>query len=95
MRGVCIHMTFWEIASSILLVIASIILVIIVLAQHGKDNYLGGAIAGGAAESFFGKNKANSVDSMLGKVTKILAIIFVLLTLFVNVASFWLSHKSL
>ena len=83
----------FENAGSILLVIVSIVLVIIVLAQHGKDNYLGGAIAGGAAESFFGKNKAGSMDSTLGRVTKILTIIFVALTLFVNVASFWLSHK--
>lgn len=86
-------MTFWEIAGSILLVIISIILVIIVLAQHGKSNYLGGAIAGGAAESFFGKNKARSIDSTLGRVTRILAIVFIILTLFVNIASFWLSHR--
>lgn len=85
-------MTFWEIAGSVLLVITSVLLVIVVLAQHGKDNYLGGAIAGGAAESFFGKNKARSIDNTLGRFTKILTIVFVVLTLFVNVASFWLNH---
>lgn len=85
-------MTALEIVGSVLLVISSIILVVIVLAQHGKSAYLGGAIAGGAAESFLGKNKARTIDTLLGKYTKIITVVFVILTLLVNVATFLLKH---
>lgn len=79
-------MTLFEIITSVLLLVSAIVLIIIVLAQQGKDAYLGGAIAGGAAESFLGKNKARTIDTFLTKLTRILAIAVVLLTLLVNVA---------
>jgi preprotein translocase subunit SecG len=82
----------FEIISSVLLVISSISLVIIVLAQHGKSAYLGGAIAGGAAETFLGKSKAKTIDVILGRYTKIIAILFVALTLVVNAASMIFRH---
>lgn len=78
-------MTILEIVASILLFICAIGLIIIVLSQQGKDAYLGGAIAGGAAESFLGKNKANSLDKMLTRLTRVLAIVVVALTLGVNI----------
>jgi preprotein translocase subunit SecG len=78
-------MTVLEIVASILLFISSIGLIVIVLSQQGKDAYLGGAIAGGAAESFLGKNKASSIDKTLTRLTRILAIIVVALTLVVNI----------
>lgn len=81
-----------EIVSSVLLVISSIVLVIIVLMQHGKSAYLGGAIAGGAAETFLGKSKAKTVDVILGKATRIIAIVFVVLTLVVNAATIVFRH---
>lgn len=81
-----------EIVSSVLLVLSSIALVIIVLMQQGKDAYLGGAIAGGAAETFLGKSKAKTMDVILSKITKVIAIIFVVLTLVVNVATMVLKH---
>lgn len=67
-----------------MLFISSVVLVVIVLMQHGRDAYLGGAIAGGAAESFLGKNKARTIDSILSKYTKIIAVTFLVLTLVVN-----------
>jgi preprotein translocase subunit SecG len=81
-----------EIVSSVLLVISSVVLVVIVLMQQGKDAYLGGAIAGGAAETFLGKSKARTLDKVLGRVTKVVAIIVVALTLVVNVATIVLKH---
>lgn len=81
-----------EIVSSILLVVSSVILVVIVLMQHGKSAYLGGAIAGGAAETFLGKSKAKTVDVILGRVTRVLAIVFVILTLIVNAATIVFKH---
>ncbi len=57
-------------------VILSIILIAVVLFQSGKSAGLSGSIAGGA-ETFFGKNKARTLDGILGKLTAIVAILFI------------------
>ncbi len=57
-------------------VIISLVLIIVVLMQHGKQQGLSGAIAGGA-ETFFGKNKGRTIDAALKKVTAVVAILFV------------------
>lgn len=57
-------------------VILSIILIAVVLFQSGKSAGLSGSIAGGA-ETFFGKNKARTLDGILGKLTGIVAILFI------------------
>lgn len=80
-------MSVFEIVASVLLFIVAIGLIFIVLSQQGKDAYLGGAIAGGAAESYLGKKKASTIDTMLTRLTRILAIILVVLTLLVNIAA--------
>jgi len=59
----------------ILQIIASIAIIIIVLLQSGKASGLSGSIAGGA-ETFFGKNKGRSIDSMLEKYTAYVAVGF-------------------
>lgn len=58
-------------------VIISFALVVVVLMQHGKQQGLSGAIAGGA-ETFFGKNKGKTIDAMLKKFTAVVAVLFVL-----------------
>ncbi len=57
-------------------VIISLVLIGVVLMQHGKQQGLSGAIAGGA-ETFFGKNKGRTIDAALKKVTAVVAILFV------------------
>ena len=57
-------------------VIISIALILVVLMQHGKQQGLSGAIAGGA-ETFFGKNKGRTIDAVLKKVTAVVAVLFV------------------
>lgn len=57
-------------------VIISIVLIAVVLMQHGKQQGLSGAIAGGA-ETFFGRNKGRTIDAMLKKVTSVVAVLFV------------------
>lgn len=66
-----------QIALIIIHVIISIILIAVVLLQHGKQQGLSGAIAGGA-ETFFGKNKGRTIDAVLKKVTSVVAILFVI-----------------
>ena len=57
-------------------VIISIALILVVLMQHGKQQGLSGAIAGGA-ETFFGKNKGRTIDAVLKKVTAVVAVLFI------------------
>ena len=65
-----------QIALIIIHVIISIALIAVVLMQHGKQQGLSGAIAGGA-ETFFGKNKGRTIDAMLKKITSVIAILFI------------------
>ena len=58
-------------------VIISLVLVVTVLMQHGKQQGLSGAIAGGA-ETFFGKNKGRTIDAVLKKVTAVVALLFII-----------------
>jgi preprotein translocase subunit SecG len=65
---------------SILLFIICIALAGIVLLQQGKSAGLSGAISG-AAESYFGKNKARTMEGKFERITKILATCFIILAL--------------
>lgn len=68
-----------QIVFSIIYFIVALILVAIVMFQSGKSAGLSGAITGGA-ETFLSKNKAKSLDSKLAKLTKWVAIVFMVLT---------------
>ena len=73
-------MQWYEIVLGIVLIITSIALVAIVLLQEGRSAGLSGAIAGGA-ETILGKNKSKTIESKLISITKILAIVFFVLSL--------------
>jgi len=67
----------------ILQIVASFFLIAVVLLQSGKRSGLSGAIAG-AADTFLSKNKAKTLDARLAKMTKWVAVGFILLTLSLN-----------
>ena len=71
---------------TILFVIDCIALTVVVLMQEGKSQGLG-AIAG-AAETYWGKNKGRSMEGNLVKWTKILAVVFFLLAIVLNLDIF-------
>lgn len=71
---------------SIVYIIVSVVLVILVLMQEGRAQGLGSI--GGAAESYWGKNKGRSMEGMLVKLTKVLAVLFILLTAVLNLNLF-------
>ena len=73
-------MQWFEILLGAILIVTSIALVAIVLMQEGRSDGLSGAIAGGA-ETFFGKNKGRTMEEKLVKITKVLAVVFFVLTL--------------
>ena len=64
---------------SIIDVLAALFLGAVVLLQSGKSAGLSGAIAGGA-DTFLSKNKAKSWDAKLAKMTKWVAIGFMVIT---------------
>ena len=64
----------------VLLIIMGIFLVISVLMQSSKNHRVSGSIAGGA-ETFFGKQKGKTLDSLFNKLTTVVTIIFVILVL--------------
>lgn len=68
----------------IILLIFAVFLVVAVLLQHGKSHNLSGTIAGGA-ETFFGKEKAKTMDKILSVVTSIVSIVFVVAVLILYV----------
>ena len=72
-------MTAVQIILSIIYFIVSLGLIAIVMLQSGKSSGLG--VIGGAAETFLSKNQAKSADARLAKMTKWVAIGFMVLTL--------------
>ena len=73
-----------KLAITVLQVILSLALIAVVMLQSGKSAGLSGAIAGGA-DTFLSKNKAKSLDAKLAKMTKWVAIAFILLTLALSI----------
>ena len=73
-------MSALTIVLTVIQVLCGIALTVIVLFQSGKSAGLSGAIAGGA-ETFFGKEKGKAIDKKLSKITAIVAIVFVVITL--------------
>lgn len=73
-------MTWYEILFGAVLCVSSIVLVVIIVLQQGRQAGLSGAIAGGA-ETFFGKNKGRTMEAKLAKITKYIAIGFFLIAL--------------
>ena len=65
---------------TIIQVLCGLVLIAVVMLQSGKSAGLSGAISG-AADTFLSKNKAKSVDAKLAKMTKWVAILWVVLTL--------------
>ena len=64
---------------TIVQVLCGLAVIAVVMLQSGKSAGLSGAIAGGA-DTFLAKNKAKSWDSKLAKMTKWVAIGFMVVT---------------
>ena len=71
---------------TIVYIIACLALVAVVLLQEGKSAGLG-AISG-AAETYWGKNKGRSMEGKLVKITRYLAIGFLVLAVVLNLTKF-------
>ena len=67
-------------AIEIVYMVICLVLTIVVLMQEGKQAGLTGAISG-AAETYWGKNKGRSMEGKLEKATRVLAVLFVILSI--------------
>ena len=68
---------------TVVFIIISIALTVIILLQEGKSAGLG-AISG-AADTYWGKNKGRSMEGTLVKLTKVLGVVFILLSVVLNI----------
>ncbi len=68
---------------TILYVLICLALVTVVLFQESKTQGLSGSI-NGVAETYWGKNKGRSMEGALEKGTKILAALFIVLSVVLN-----------
>ena len=75
-----------RIVLTIVYILICVALVVLVLMQEGKSAGLG-AISG-AAETYWGKNKGRSMEGLLVKLTKILAALFMILAVILNLNVF-------
>ena len=70
----------------IIFILVCVALTVLVLMQEGKSAGLGSI--SGAAETYWGRNKGRSMEGMLVKITKILAVFFMLLAVVLNLNVF-------
>ncbi len=76
----------FRIVLTIIFIIVCVALTILVLMQEGKSAGLGSI--SGVAESYWGKNKGRSMEGRLVKITKILAVLFMVLAAILNLNVF-------
>ena len=71
---------------TVLFIIVCLAIIVLVLMQEGKSSGLGAL--SGAAESYWGKNKARTMQGMLVKLTKIFCVLFMVLAIVLNLNLF-------
>ena len=71
---------------NIIFILVCVALTVLVLMQEGKSAGLGSI--SGAAETYWGRNKGRSMEGMLVKITKILAVFFMFLAVVLNLNVF-------
>lgn len=80
-------MSVWGYILGAVLIIASIVMIFVIILQEGNTQGLG--VVSGGADTFFSKNKARSIDAMLSRATKWVAIGFVAIVLALNVVAYF------
>lgn len=78
-------MNWLTITLGVLLIIVCILIVLFVCLQESKDNGLQG-LGGGSSDSFFSRNKGKTIEAKLAKITTVLAVVFFVLVLAINLA---------
>ena len=71
----------------VMFIIVCLALVVLVLAQEGKNQGLG-AIQGTVENTYWGRNKGRSKEGVLKKVTVLLSVLFVVFAILLNMNIF-------
>lgn len=71
---------------TVLYILVCVALVIVIILQEGKSAGLG--TISGAAETYWGKNKGRSMEGGLILATRILAVLFIVISLLLNLKIF-------
>jgi preprotein translocase subunit SecG len=82
-----VEMDILHVILTVILVLDCVVLTALVLLQEGKSAGLG--VISGAAETYWGKNKGRSMEGTLVKVTKVAAILFMVLAVILNINRIW------
>lgn len=72
-----------QLAITIIQLLTGLFLIAVIMLQSGKSSGLSGAIAG-VADTFLSKNKGKTMDARLAKMTKWVALAFVVFTIVLN-----------
>ena len=75
-----------EIILGALLIIFALIIIAVILLQEGRRSGVAGAVSGGA-DTVLSNNKAHTLSAKLQKITKYIAIVFILLVIAVDIIS--------
>ena len=70
-----------------ILILLSLLLIVAILMQTGKDKSLSGTIAGGSTETFFSKGGGSTKDKWLFRFTVIGSVLFVILAFVLTILS--------
>ena len=76
-------MTVAQTIVSIIQMILAVTLIVVILFQSSKSSKVSGTVMGGA-ETFFGKNKGRTIDTILTRWTGVIAFAFAALTIVIN-----------
>lgn len=75
-----------RIVITVIFILICVALTVLVLMQEGKSAGLGSI--SGAAETYWGKNKGRSMEGLLVKLTKVLAVLFMVIAAILNLNVF-------
>ncbi|TDP58084.1 preprotein translocase subunit SecG [Aminicella lysinilytica] len=67
-------------AMMVVLAIVSALMILVILMQSSNSDGLSGSIAGGA-EQLFGKKKSRGYEAILNRITIVLSVVFIVLSL--------------
>ncbi|MEE0913851.1 MAG: preprotein translocase subunit SecG [Ruminococcus sp.] len=70
-----------------LLALVSIVIILVIILQQGNQQGLG--VVSGVADSYLSKNKARSIDAKLARATKVIAALFIIFVIALNVLAFF------
>ena len=69
-----------KLAFTIVYIVIALALTVVVLFQKGKDPRQASSLMGTSGDTFFSKNKAHTREGMLEKLTTILSVLFIILS---------------